>query len=99
MFLGGTSIAWGGAIDLNDGTLKLSNTILSHNVTHAPIIGPSPYGGGLFVDSLICSLVNVTCAYNTDYNTGDGIDIQGGTVGITNSIVFFNGGANQIDAR
>lgn len=92
-FFGGTSKAWGGAIYLNDGGLKLSNTILSHNVTDASSCGPSPYGGGLFVNSGTCSVVNVTCAYNTDYNTGDGIDIFGGTVGITNSIVFFNGGA------
>jgi hypothetical protein len=40
-----------------------------------------------------CSVVNVTCAYNTDFSTGSGLHFATGTTGrVTNSIVFFNGG-------
>jgi predicted outer membrane repeat protein len=93
-FFGGASRAWGGGIFLYDGTLKLRNSILSSNVTDASSCGPSPSGGGLFVNSGTCSVVNVTCAYNTDYATDSGINVvSGATAGITNSIVYFNGGS------
>lgn len=91
-FFGGSSIAWGGAIFLNDGTLLIQNSILDHNVTSASNCGPSPYGAGLFVKSGSCNMVNVTCAYNTDTASGVNCD-SAGTLGITNSIIFFNGGS------
>jgi hypothetical protein len=72
---------------------------MSQNVTSASSCGASPYGAGLFVNSGSCSLVNVTCAYNTDYGTLSGIHFATGTTGgITNSIIYFNGGYQILGA-
>ena len=87
-FFGGNSSAWGGAIHLNTGTLKLGNTILSYNTANASSCGASALGGALYVNSGSCSAVNITCAYNS----AGGIYNAGGTIGITNSILFFDNG-------
>lgn len=82
------SRSWGGAIYLSDGVLRISDTILTRNVTEATGCRTSRAGSGLFVNSGTCALVNVTCAYNSN----DGIYVAGGATGITNAIVYFNGG-------
>jgi predicted outer membrane repeat protein len=89
---GGNSMPRGGAVYLQDGSLSIHNTVLSQNGAAASGCGPSQSGAALFVSSGSCTAVNVTCAYNSQSGTAGGIQVGGGKVAITNSIIYFNGG-------
>ena len=91
-FFGGSSQAYGGGIYQHSGILDVRNCVLRDNLTTASSCGRSLRGGGLYVNSGTCSVLNTTIAYNQ----GSGVWNNSGTMGITNSILYFNEGT-QVD--
>jgi hypothetical protein len=79
--------AWGGGIYIGSGSLAMTNSIVSSNVTSSAY---SAVGGGLAVNSgtgvTACSVVNCTIAYNNTQGIYSGTTVPL----VMNSIVYFN---------
>ncbi len=72
---------WGGGLYAGNG-LTLLNTIVSDN----SVGGCTNYGGGIYVNAGLATILNSTIAYNGT----SGLDAAVSTVSVRNSILFFN---------
>lgn len=84
----GGSNTYGGSVFVNSGTVTLSNDILACNMM-AGNCRHSSAGGGLYVNGGAVTVINDTVARNVD---ATGIAQGGGTLAVSNSIVYFNNG-------
>ncbi|MFI5364605.1 MAG: right-handed parallel beta-helix repeat-containing protein [Candidatus Binatia bacterium] len=88
-FFGGNTVTYGAGIFVSSGTVTLSNNILACNTMTGTACGRSSAGEGLYVNGGTVAVTNDTVARNAD---STGVAQGGGTLAMSNSIVYFNNG-------
>jgi CSLREA domain-containing protein len=77
----GNTASFGGGIQNVDGSVTVSNSTISGNT--------AAFGGGIYSEGTLVTLTNTTVTANiaTEVSSGGGIDLDGGELVLTNSII------------